>query len=347
MRSAVFVGRGAHALVESEDEVFEGLESLKELVNARVEATGAGLEFLVGHAVEQPHVLRCADQRARAHARADEQWQAQLDRGGDAVVVAAVWREGQVQPFAHRRPVVKVRFVERADLPADIGRMHGDLMEQPRIKRRGPRHKGRLQCMRDAGTDQMLGDLEVGVAPWFVFQRVEQLAGHDHHLAVVMLLRDVEQRPVALRFEGGVILRTASRDAGDEALLRKLRAKALQHLGVEVIAQIEDVARVRIQHEDHFDTVMLAALLHPAHAFCEAVPVRLLVLEGQQRGHAQTRLRAVIDEFLLARVGPDRLVPGGGRLEIGGIGNEGAVFSHAPWCAGSAREAMTNPEWPG
>ena len=219
-------------------------------------------------------------------------------------------------------------------------------MEQPWIKRRGPGHKGRLQCMREAGADEMLGDLEVSIAARLVLQRVEQLAGHDHHLAVVMLLRDVQQRPVALGFEGGVVLCAACRHACDETLLWKFRAETLQHLGVQFIAEVKDVPGVCIEHEDHLHAVVRAALLHPAHAFGKAVPVRLLVLEGQQRGHAEAGLRGVIDEFLLAGVGPDRFVPGGGGLEVCGVGNEGAMVCHAASRACPVRGAKTNCECP-
>ena len=90
MRRAVFVRRGAHSIIQAEDEVFKGLEGLEEFIDTRVKAACAGLEFLVGHGIEQPHVARGADQRARADSGADEQRQAHLDGGGDAVVVAAV-----------------------------------------------------------------------------------------------------------------------------------------------------------------------------------------------------------------------------------------------------------------
>ena len=222
-----------------------------------------------------------------------------------------------------------MRLVESADFATNVGRVQRDLMEQPRIKRRGPGHEGRLQRMCEAGAGEVLGDLEVGVASRLVFQRVEQLAGHDHHLAVVMLLCDVEQRPVALGFEYGVVFRAACRHARDETLLRELRTEALQHFGIEVVAEIKDVPCVRIEHEDHLHAVMRGALLHPAHALGKAVPVGFLIFKRQQRGHAEAGLGGMIHQFLLARVGPDRFIPRGGRLEVCGIRNEGAVVCHA------------------
>ena len=69
---AVFVGGGAHAVIKAEDEVFEELEGFEELIDARVEAAGDGLEVFVGDAVEKPHVACSTDERAGADTRADE-----------------------------------------------------------------------------------------------------------------------------------------------------------------------------------------------------------------------------------------------------------------------------------
>ena len=176
--------------------------------------------------------------------------------------------------------------------------------------------------MRDGGMRDVVADLKVGIAACLRLQDIQQARGHDHQFAIVMLLRDVDQRVVALGFEFAVIFRAAGGDAGDEALGGEIRAEAAQHLGVEFVAEVEDVTRVRIEHEDHLDAVMIGALLHPAHAFGEAVPIRLLVLEGQQRGDAKAGLRFVIDEGFLAGVGPDGVAPGRGGFQIGSGGDE-------------------------
>ena len=61
MGGAVLIGRGTVLAVEAEDLVFERLESFEDLVDARVETTGAGRELFAGHTVLEPHVFGRAD----------------------------------------------------------------------------------------------------------------------------------------------------------------------------------------------------------------------------------------------------------------------------------------------
>ena len=86
---------------------------------------------------------------------------------------------------------------------------------------------------------------------------------------------------VSLGFEVRIIFSAARRNTCDEFLIRKLSAESAQHLTVELIAQFENVARIRIEYENKLHAEMIAAGDHPAHAFGEAFPVWLLILEWQ------------------------------------------------------------------
>ena len=278
---AVLVGGGATLGVEAEDLVLQRLEGLEELVDARVEAARARGKLLPGGAVLEPQVFRGADLRSRAAGGADEEWQASLDRRGDAVVVAAMRGEIELQVLAHRGPVEEVRLVERAHLAAHELRVEGELMQQPRLIRRRPGDEGRLERVHDAGADEPLGDLVVAVAATFGVQRVEPLRGHDHHLAVLVGLDEVQQSAVALGLERGVILGAPGGDAGDELERGEGQAELPEHLGVQAVVEVEDVAGIGVEHRDKLHAVMLGRGELPADLGHEARPVWLAVLERQ------------------------------------------------------------------
>ena len=134
-----------------------------------------------------------------------------------------------------------------------------------------------------------------------------------------MLLHDVDQRTVALHFEARVILSTSRGNTCDELRGRKLRAETAQHFGIKRIIEIEDVARVRIQHDDDFHSEMICRGLHPADARHKSFPVRLLITKRQKCRSAEARLARVIDEFFLAGPGPLGVQPGGSWCEVIGF----------------------------
>jgi len=217
--------------------------------------------------------------------------------------------EIELQVLAHRRPVEEVGFVQRADLAAHELRVDGQLVEQPRLVGRGPRDESGLERVHDAGADEPFGDLVVTVAATLRVERVEPLRSHDHHLAVVVGLDEIQQAAVALGLEGGVVLRASGGDAGDEAHLREGRAELAEHLGVHPVVEVEDVARVGVEHRHQFDAVMVGRGLLPADLGDEARPVGLTVAEGQEHGGAEARLGAVVHERFLGRPGPFRRRP--------------------------------------
>ena len=312
----MLVGGGAALGVEAEDLVFERLEGLEELVDAGVETAGARGKLLPRRAVLEPHVLGRADLRGRAAGGADEQGQARLDGRGDAVVVAAVRREIELQVLAHRRPVEEVRLVERAHLAAHELRVDRKLVEQPRLVGRGPRDEGGLERVDDARADEPLGDPVVAVATKPRVRRVEPLRRHDHHLAVVVRLDDIQQRTIAFSDERRVILRAAGGHAGDETHVGEGQAELAEHLGVHLVVEVEDVAGVGVEHGDEFDPVMVGGGLLPADLRDEALPVGTAVAKGQEHGRTQARLGAVVDEGLLGGPGPFRRRPWGRRRQV-------------------------------
>jgi len=133
---------------------------------------------------------------------------------------------------------------------------------------------------------------------------------------------DVQQPAVALGLEGGVVLRAPGGDAGDELQRRERRAEPAEHLGVHPVVEVEDVARVGVEHGHELDAVMLGGGQLPADLGDETRPVRLAVLERQQHGGAQPGLGPVVDERLLRRPGPLRRGPRGGRGEVLGSVDE-------------------------
>ena len=329
---AVLVGGGAEAFIKAEDLVFEGLERFEEFIHAGVEAAGGGLELLGGSFVEEPHVFGGADEGCRTDAGTDEQWQAHLDGGGDAVVITTVRSEVEVEVFAHRRPVEEVRFIERADFATNELRVLRELMQKPGLVGCGPGHERGFQRMNDGRADAVLGDLKVGVASGFGFEDVEQARGPDHDFAVVVRLGEIEQRVIARGMEVIVFLSTARGDAGDEALSGEGLAEAFQHLGIHVVVEIEDVTGVRIQDEDHLYTIVLSGTKHPGDAALEAIPVRLFVFEGQQRSHTEAWFAEVIRQRFFGDGGPLGFRPCRGGREVFGIGDERGGGHARRWC---------------
>ena len=124
-----------------------------------------------------------------------------------------------------------------------------------------------------------------------------------------MRLHDVQERTVALSLEGGVVLRAAGGDAGDEAHVGEGQPELAEHLGVHFVVEVEDVTCVGVEYRHEFDTVMIGGGLLPADLGHEALPVGLSVLEGQEHRRAQAGLGAVVDEGFLGRPGPFRRGP--------------------------------------
>jgi len=302
--------------VQAEDLVFQGLEAFEDLIDTRIEAAGARGEFFAGNAVFEPHILRRADQRSGAARSADEQGQSGLDRRRDAVVVAAMRSEIELKVLAHRRPVKEVRFVEGADLATHELGVDGELVQEPRFVRRRPRDERGLQGMHDAGADEPFGDLVVAIAAAFGVQGVQALGGHDHDLAVLVRLDDVDEGPVAFRFEHRVLGGAPRGHARDELAAGEGGAEAAEHLGVHRIIEVEDITRIGVQDRHQFHAVAFGGGVLPAQGGRKAVPVRLSVLEGQEGGGAEPSLGAVVDQRLLGRPCPFCRRPRRGRGEV-------------------------------
>ena len=89
--------------------------------------------------------------------------------------------------------------------------------------------------MHDTRADEPFRDLVVAVAATFGVERVQPLRRHDHHFAVVVRLDEIQQRAVAFGLEGGIVLRAAGGDAGDETHIREGEAELTEYLGVHPV----------------------------------------------------------------------------------------------------------------
>ena len=101
-----------------------------------------------------------------------------------------------------------------------------------------------------------------------------------------MRLHEVQEGAVALGLEGGIVLRAAGGDPGDETQVREGQAELAEHLGVQLVVEVEDVAGIRVEHRDELDAVMVGGRLLPADLGDEALPVGPAVPEGQEHGGA-------------------------------------------------------------
>ena len=248
MRRAVLVRRRTPARIQPEHLVLQRLKRLENLVHPRVKPAPACRKRLPRHPVVQPHVLRRANQRSPRHRRPNQQRQPAPDRRRNPEVIPAVRRKIQSQVPAHRRPVQKMRLIQRRDLPSNELRMLRQLPQQPRFIRRRPRHKRRLQGMHQRRMCQVLRNLVIRIPPPLRPQLVQQPRGHDHHFAILMRLHQVNQPPVTLRPELPITLHSPRRHPRNEPLPRKFLTEPPQHFPVQLIAQIEYVPGVRIQH---------------------------------------------------------------------------------------------------
>ncbi len=282
-------------------------------------AGGDGFGF---DAIGEPHIDGGADERGGAGGSADEQRESRFDGCGEAEVVAAVREEIEAEVAGHGGPVEEVRFVECTHLAAGEFRVGGELMQEPRAEWRGPRDEGGLEGVGEGGAGDELGDGEIAVASRFGVEFVEPLRRHDHDLGIVVGLREVEERQIAIGAKAGVLLRAAGGDARDEPVAGKGVAEAPKDIGIEGVVEVEDIAGIGVEDRDELDAIMGGGVHHPLQAAHEAVPVRASAGEREQRGGAQPRLARMGDHFLLGGPGPDGVGPGGAGFEIRGIGDE-------------------------
>ena len=176
--------------------------------------------------------------------------------------------------------------------------------------------------MHDAGADEPFGDLVVAIAAAFGVQRVQPLGRHDHDLAVLVRLDDVDQGAVAFGLERGVLGGASGGHARDELAAGEGRPEAPEHLGVHHVVEVEDVTRVGVQDRDQFHAVAFGGRVLPLEGRGEAIPVGLLVLEGEEGGGTEPRPGAVVGELFLGRPRPFRRRPRRGRGEVLWAGDE-------------------------
>ena len=229
----------------------------------------------------------------------------------------------------HRHPVEKVGLIQGADFPPHDPRMLRQLPKQPRPKWPRPRNERRLQRMHNPRPNQPLRNLVISIALFLGTQPTQPTRGHQHHLAILLRLHDVQQRAIALRPKHRVVFCTTRRHPSDKFHPRKLPPKPPQHFRIQPIIEFENVPGVRIQHHDQLHPIMLRRSHHPSNTRHKSLPIGLPIPKRQQGRRTQSRLPPVINQLLLSNPTPLRLLPFRLRPQLFPASNK-LLHLHAP-----------------
>ena len=102
--------------------------------------------------------------------------------------------------------------------------------------------------MHDAGADEPFGNLVITITTAFWVQGVQPFGGHNHDLAVLVCLDDVDEGAVTFGLEVRILGGAAGGHPRDKLALWEGGTEATEHFGIHRVIKVKDIPRVGVEH---------------------------------------------------------------------------------------------------